>query len=307
MITVEYRFVNVPGPFAADTPVIPVRGQEFGSQGGGPPGGFIKGFGPGEPSLINPPDFNNWNWTFNQTLSHVISSVIPSGGQPDSCGNLPTFYPAPPPLPPGGETWNVTIYDNDDTPLDLPLNYVDVDFNFPITFQFEGGLINVDLGGINIEWNGDINIGGGGGEPDSRNPYRAPPESDKWYLPDSIDLDDPNVEEKPPREVSEDQPVSEEPEEDEKIVYVEILMITPPDEKHRILYKEPIKNVYYGGWLTWTKGEGGLNSAPDIPIRRSRTVLRRPDDYTGYTMRAINGATYQIRSYTIKTKNVKST
>lgn len=299
-VAVEYLFERVPGKIFPGDLIYLLPGTEFGGTNRAPRANF-KGALDSNWGLISPPSFNQWNnHVFNKVLSHVIASVIPTSGQPDNCGDLPTRYPQPPPLPDGGITINVNIEDNDGNTINIPLVFNDLEFNMPVTFRFDGGFIEIDIGGVSINWNGDFNINLGGDGDASKSPFPESPGGGGGGGGRDPQPGDDGVEEKPPVEVEDNEEVEEVEEEDEQILWVEILMINPPDYKHRILYRNADMNVYYGGWLAWTGGDGSLNAAPEIPIRRSRTLVRKPDEYTGYKVRAINGASYTVKSYTQK-------
>lgn len=221
-------------------------------------------------------------------------------GLPDNCGDQTPGYPPLPPPPPEGVTYQIEIFDVDQNLLIVPVTW-DGDFNFPIKLTARFGLIYIDVGGITLNWNGDfnINVGGDPEEEQPKNPVApAPPE----YQPPARRIPrpgDPDVFPSPPVEVEEPDPsLEEEEEEDEEILWVEILLISPPlSPRHQILQVNSSDSVYYCGWVAWTAGGGALNSAPEIPIRRSRTLLPKPPEYTGYRVRAINGAVLQVTDF----------
>lgn len=230
-----------------------------------------------------------------------VINVVRRDGLPDNCGSIPTRYPRSPDLPPGGRNWKFPVTDEDGNSYDFDFNYKGSDFNFPLHFEFNFGDAYVDFGGITLNWNGDLNVNLPGGSPGNGGKNPMPPSPDnspppELYLPQP---NDPDVDEKPPVEVPDGEGHEDEDDGDNKITWVEILMTIPPSERHRILYRDSSLNVYYYGWMSFTLN-GTLSSAPEFPLRKSRHLVRIPDEYTGYKIGIINGAAAQIKSYTRK-------
>lgn len=220
-------------------------------------------------------------------------------GQPDNCGNPPSNFPPTSPPPP--TIYNIDINDGDSI-ITIPITW-NGDVNIPLTFVFEGGLIDFDFGGINITWNGDVNIGGNG-----KNPF---PESPPIVITPGDDPpggggttpkpDDPSVIEKPPVVVDPNNPLDEMPPPGEEIVYVEVIVNSIFDElKNAIININPSKSVYFAGYVAWSiSNKPDYTLAPEIPIRRKQNLFRMPNEYDGYKVVAINGANLSVKTFTV--------
>lgn len=301
VVDVDYRFNSVFGPIQPKDLEALLPGAEFGGTNRAPVA-QVKGWLDDNWELASGSTFTQWNqYSYNVVLSHYIYRVERLDGAPDNCGDPHNEYPPSPVLPSEGVDIDIDVESREGNKIGITLNFNDIDFNMPVTFRFDGGFIQVDFGGVHINWSGDFNWNAGG-EPGegSRSPFpEAPPPGSGGGGRDP-QPGDKDVEEKPPEIVDDDEEKKEQDTEDEEILWVQIVMTKPPYEKHTILYKNPGHNVYYGGWLAWTDESGLFNSAGEIPIRRSRTLLKKPSEYKGYAFRAINGAQYQVTSYTQK-------
>ena len=221
-------------------------------------------------------------------------------GQPDNCGNPPSQYP--PIIPPGPTTYNIDITDSQSV-ITIPITWTG-DFSIPLTFNFEGGVINFDFGGISIEWSGDLVIGGGGTSPYPEKPPITlppgqPPPGGGGTNPKP---GDPPVIIAPPITVTPTDPIEEEPEEDEAFLYLEIIVTAiQQDSKFIIENVNPADSIYFAGYVSFTvKGKPGSTSAPEIPIRRQKNLIKIPPEYDGYRVRATNGANLTVTSFSIK-------
>lgn len=222
------------------------------------------------------------------------------GGQPDNCGNLPTEYP--PIIPPGPTVYNVDINDSQSI-ITVPITWTG-DFSIPLTFNFEGGLIHFDFGGISIEWSGDLVIGGGGKNPYPEKPPVVlppgqPPPGGGGTLPKP---GDPPVIISPPITVTPVDPIEEEPPEDEAFLYLEIIVTSiQQDSKFIIENVNADDTIYFAGYVSFTvKDKPGSTSAPEIPIRRQKNLIHVPPEYDGYRVRATNGANLTVTSFSVK-------
>lgn len=229
-----------------------------------------------------------------------ILSVVTGDGSPDSCGDIPTNYPDNPPPPVTNYNFNIDEGDNN---ISIPFSF-NGDFTLPLVFVNADVNITVDLGGINFEWSGDLNIGGGGKNPFPTRPPTTKPPGGKppGGGGDSPKPGNPKVTEKPPETVTENDPLDMMEEEDEEIIWL-LITVTKIIEntKYHIEFLNPDDDIYFAGYVAWKNPSiGGYNSAPEIPIRRKQTMIRKPDDFTGFKVRAINGAELTVTVYTQK-------
>lgn len=229
-----------------------------------------------------------------------ITSVVPTSG-PDTCGNVDPGYP--PNTPPSSQNFNVTINEDNDTSYNLVFNW-NGDFNIPLKFTGPNVNVYLDFNGINFEWNNDFNLPDG-----SKNPFtdRPPIVRPPWSRPPGGGGSNPSpgdegVEEQPPVDVTPVDPVEEEDGTDERILWIKIVILNPPPDRFVIRSVIPEDNTYFAGYLAWTKATlGGIeNVSPEIPIRRETTIVRKPDEYSGYRVRATNTATLRVTTYTEK-------
>ena len=240
--------------------------------------------------------------TYTSILEAAVQRI---DGNPDNCGDPSTSFPPQP--PPGPQNYPITIFDGL-TNITLNLNW-DGDVNIPLTFAFEGGLINFDFGGISIEWSGDLVLPGGG-----KNPF---PEKPPITLPPGTDPpggggtqpkpNDPEVIIKPPVVVDPDNPLDEEPPAEEEIVFIKITVNSIFQNKRYLIQTTiPADDTYFAGYVCFTySGSTGFSSAPEIPIRRKETLVKFDQDYDGFKVRAINGANLSVETYTVSKNPAK--
>lgn len=179
---------NVPGPITGikriqDSDVIYSIGAGC-TAGPGFPGGVARFFS-GQQVVAN-------------RRRYTITSVVRSGGGPDTCGDpAPQFPDAPlPPTAVTNNTTNVNIGAGVIIPVGIAYAPVDldVDINAAANIQVDVGPFNVsfDLGGVNIRPNFNINVG----PPSTPSPGNRPPSSPS---PKPIDKDNaPCYETNPP-------------------------------------------------------------------------------------------------------------
>lgn len=236
-----------------------------------------------------------------ETLYTNIAELVvtPVGGVPDTCGNPPAVFP--PGNPPSSETFNVTVNDNDTT-IDIPVTW-NGDVNIPITFNAGGVNITFDFGGIDFSWNGDINIGGNGANPFPEKPpvTIGPGTNSPGGGGTNPSPGEPFVIQKPPIIVEPPTPLDEPPPPGEEIIYVEITVLSIfNDIKNAIINVNPSDSVYFAGYVAWTiEGAPLATIAPEIPIRRQRNLFRKPDEFDGFKVRAINGASLSVTTFTV--------
>jgi hypothetical protein len=227
-----------------------------------------------------------------------------SDGLPDNCGNLPTqWFPILPAPQPGDETWNVNITEpGSDNDLTIPLGWFDVDFNLPLTFNFEVGDIIVDVGGVTInfdkdnEWNTN--------EQDNNAVDKDFITNDNDRIRDDIqdtidDLKDTIEEDKEPpnpNDYDEDKQddVDQVEETDPEISFVRITMARPPKKGKTILMTNPEDNVYFIGYFAWTYERA---RHIEYPVRKKQNIYVKPSWATGYAYYSVNGATADISTF----------
>lgn len=246
------------------------------------------------------------NVSSNPVVAFDVTSVIRADGLADNCGSLPsTWRPILPPPQSGDETWNVDINDGDDVSLDIPLTWVDVNFEMPLTFNFEVGDIVVDVGGVTINFNdeNEWNV-------NERSPEAADREfvsEDNDRIRDDIEREIEDFREKyeedkrPPdledfdEETEED--VEEKEETDPEIQFVIITLTQSPKKGKTILLSNPDDNVYFIGYFAWTFN--GARSI-EVPVRKSRNVFKKPDWANGYAFYTVNNAKATVSTFTTK-------
>lgn len=227
--------------------------------------------------------------------------VVPyTSGNTDNCGNLPSDYPNnPPPTSPVNYTFNIN---GGDSTTNINFTY-EPTFNLPISFKGPDVDITVDFGGINFDWHGNKDKPGG-----EKNPFPTLPPSSRppggrggGGGGSNPQPDDDDVTENPPVDVPPDEVVEEEESSEKEILWVEVEVLDiPSNSKFLIESIDPENNVYFAGYLSWrTVGQSGTgDSSAEMPIRRRRTIMRKPEQYTGYRVRSTNGATLRVTSYT---------
>jgi hypothetical protein len=217
----------------------------------------------------------------------------------DNCGNLPTEYP--PTTPPPSQTFNVNIKEDNDTSYTFPITW-NGSFTLPLVFVNNNFKAYLDFGGINFEWKNNLVFPGGDTNPYPTIPPRSRP---PWSRPPGGGGSNPSpgdegVEEKDPVDVTPEEPLEEEDSPEETILWIKIEIIDFPPERFIIRALNAEDNTYFPGYLSWTKTIGSTrwNAAPEMPIRRRITIIRKPDDYNGYKIRTINGASLRVTQYT---------
>lgn len=242
----------------------------------------------------------------NPLSSAEILGIVRQDGLPDDCGD--PFTPFPPFTPPPVTNYDIDIFDGD-TNITIDVTWTG-DFTIPLTFNFEGGVINFDFGGISIEWSGDINFGGGDASPYPEKPPITlppgqPPPGGGGTIPKP---GDPPVIIAPPIPVTPIDPIEEEPPEDETFLYLEIIVTAiQQDSKFIIENVNTADSIYFAGYVSFTvKSKPGFTSAPEIPIRRQNNLIYIPPQYDGYRVRATNGANLTVTSFSVKKNPAKT-
>jgi hypothetical protein len=229
------------------------------------------------------------------TYSNV--SISTADGSPDTCGNISVPYP--PSSPPGTTNYNFTI-DEGDSEISIPFTW-NGDIKLPITFRNTNVDISFDFGGINFDWHGSEDAPDGNKNPFPRRPpVSRPPGGGGGGGGGTLPKPgDPDVIEKAPEIVGPDGAGEKEEEDDEQIIWLLVEVSNIPDNsRFKIEALTPNNDVVFAGYIAWTAGGAdGFTSSPEIPIRRYKTLLKKPEDYTGYKARAINGASLKITEY----------
>lgn len=239
---------------------------------------------------------SNPSWAYQGQISNI--QVIPRTGQ-DTCGDPPPVYPEPP-TPPPVINYNFELNDGDDTYI-FPFEYTPT-FEIPIIFKNTDFNIIIDFGGTTFEWKSPP-----ADEPNRPKspiptlpppaaPPNAPPPGGGGRNPRPRS---PGVERRTPVPVPPDGVLEEEEAEGEEIVWVMIDVSGIWDNsKYIIEYANPQNDVLFAGYLCWTvRDQEKYSLAPEIPIRRRRTILRKPPECEGYILRADNGASMQVTTF----------
>lgn len=309
-VTVQYIMYNVPGPFNLDTQIFLPQGQEFGGSGLRAPRANVKGYADQEWVLISPPDFSQWQLSYNVVRQHKIFSVTPSEGQPDNCGSLPSGWEPKLPTPePGDETWEVDIPDPGGGPnFGFPLTWVDVDFKLPITLNFEVGDIIIDVGGVAVNFN-------------ENNEWNIQDEPDIVKLPEDITnkIEDTKKTVEDTKDVVEE--VKENQEEEKKpfdkveydsrtfttetsldygdanIIAIEVFVIREPKKGKAIINFVPENTFYWAGYFCWTSNG---SRTPHNTVEKSKNFYSKPDWANGFSVFCVNGSKLEVVVYTKK-------
>lgn len=122
-------------------------------------------------SNFDPNGLNKSDWSLAQSTYNIIS-VATADGSPDDCGSLPSSYPPEPPPSSGdlGDTFNITNIDGTDNNFVIEWNQINTEYNFPMGFKVNGINVVLDIGGLTIFGDNNINSPGGdntGSEPGS--------------------------------------------------------------------------------------------------------------------------------------------
>lgn len=87
-------------------------------------------------------------------------------------------------------------------------------------------------------------------------------------------------------------------EEDVSVEYLTVTVTTPPCSGRTYVSSNPDNVHFNAAYLRWTGTGGGAEfDFPDIPIRRLKTLHRRPDDAGGYKIYAVNGASIAVTKF----------
>lgn len=239
-----------------------------------------------------------------------IVGLARNDGQLDNCGNPPSVWiPTLPSPQPGDETWNVSINDGNDVDLDIPLAWIDADFEMPLTFNFEVGEIVVDVGGVTIEFDKDNewNTNERSTEfPDrefiteENNRIRDDIQDTVEDVKDTVEDIKDTIEEdkKPPNlndyEEDKQEDVEEVEETDSEISFVQITLAQSPKKGKTILMTNPENNVYFIGYFAWTYERA---RSMEYPVRKRKNIFVKPPWATGYAYYSVNGASADISTF----------
>jgi hypothetical protein len=230
--------------------------------------------------------------------SAFITGIVTNDGSDDVCGSLPPSYPNNPPPSEINYTFNISEGDHH-TDIDFK---VAPKFYMPIVFKGIDVNLHLDFGGVTFEWHGPKEKPGGEKNPfPTKPPTTKPPNGDDGGGGgENPKPGDPDLKEEEPKTADEVHPVIEKDPNGGQIVWV-LIEITSifENEKYHIEYQNSDDDVYFAGHICWINEQAGdWNSSPEYPIRRKTTILKKPPEYSGYKVRAINGATLVVKSYT---------
>lgn len=221
----------------------------------------------------------------NYYSSLDIIDVETADGSPDNCGDLPETYPPDPPIDPSDLAGDFTInnYNNEGditNSFSVPFAYIAPEFNFPFKLR---------IGDVDFQLNTDglsDNSGGGGSGGSGGN---GTPDNDT-YIPDNY-----TEEELPTEAVEEEEVVNSE------IEYVLIDVTTPPIKGKSILFENSEDNDYFAGYFCWLiDTDSGKYRSPKIPIRNSKTYLKKPTEANGFRLYSVNNAILQTKILKVK-------
>ena len=219
--------------------------------------------------------------------SPITPDVLVQGNLPDNCGSLPTEYPPVPPPNPGDEqtTINITNEGDNNNQFSFPLIWNDVDFNFPLKFDFPAGNLKLNFDGININFdkNNDWHITNNNNDNDNivnniNNNFiggGSPP-----------DLDSQDKEEEPETEESEEKKVG--------ITAVKIEVVVPPKKGKTIILPNSSDNTFFAGYFSWILDDA---RSEEYPIRKYSNIFVRPSWAQGYRAYTVNGAKIKVTIY----------
>lgn len=206
------------------------------------------------------------------TSTQGIDSIVRTDGAPDTCGDPPPPIPEP---EPGFNEPNVpVVYSPDFGPdITIPLVFIFA----PVRVNLTGNLtvpVRINLGGINPQFNGDLNLNQGDlnlnfGNPNYNrdglpNPdgYEAP--TDTPDVPDDVPDDVPN-----PPPISNDDVTT-------RILRACIVTVTSVSPAISEIYQDDNPNIYAPnlGYVNFAVNVGGTISwTSDIPVKNRRNFI----------------------------------
>lgn len=269
--------------------------------------------GPGSGSCKTPGWYGVGGGATTQRGPYNIVSTKRVDNQVDNCGSSPPDYPGVDPMPPTGytsppsvitlgDTTNINVTFNITPPVAPPRGLapppikVNVDgsnFNFPITFNFNG---DVDIGppaGPTAELPPDvidkinnINNNTNNINPTVNNINTTTNNTNNivntWFNPTPF-ANDPDVE-------SEESPVGDGKEEDKEGMLGLLVVLTALPDK--VQYGNP--PVYFAGWIAFKRDEGYM---PREQINFEQSFFLAPPGTKGYTITLTNKAEGVVTVY----------
>lgn len=240
----------------------------------------------GSTSTINLP---NGSSLVDGSVQPIVARV---DGLEDNCGDSAPQLPPDAPVDPADFTPNITVNEYNEAGDVINTENYQVDFNntdlsqFDFSLEVGGMTVNVDVGGINI----------GGGSPGEG----QKPSQERKDIADNCGGGGVFS----PEELVEEEGEETEEEVEAEASEVEYLLITVtelPDSGRTYVSDNPENIQFNAAYLRWTGfNEGQGYSFPDIPVRRLRTIHKRPDDAGGYVAYAVNGAKIRISKFVIE-------
>lgn len=208
-------------------------------------------------------------------VTYSITSVTPPIGVPDNCGNPPAVTPTPD-SGYNSDTINITYTDVNDNDITLPVSFIFA----PVRVNIKGELtvpIRIDVGGIDLQFGGDINLSTGGIEINYGNPNynrNGLPNPDGYQPPDTTPDPPADV----PVDVPNPSPDSNEPD-TSRILRGCIVTTTvvPPDIT--VIFQEDNPTIYAPnlGYVQFAINVGGVIAwTADIPVKNKRHFVPCP-------------------------------
>lgn len=207
--------------------------------------------------------------------SAKMSMVQPCGGQVDNCGDPPALLK---PLPPGWNTYNDNIsYTNNQgsnitVPFAAVFGYADIDINGSLSIP-----VKVDVGGIKVDVNFNLNTGDIQFFPTNNYPSRKPGGQPTDYFP-LPGIEPPGY---PPNLPPQLPPINEEDKDTEEVI-VAVVVTTESVETGKIstLFQDdnPSIRIPSLGHVSFLCRIGFMESAwtNDIPVKNERNLIPCP-------------------------------
>lgn len=225
--------------------------------------------------------------------SAIITDVVRTDGQPDTCGDPPVRYPETnPTVNDYSTTINFTAPDGGS--LDIDVVYQPDNYNFPLEFDVGGLDVSLDLGGFEFNFS-------------PRNPDGTLPRLPTGdTTPSPTPLDDssrqfPRTRYAPPEGNNYDVEVKDptDPKEEEvstELRFVKVTLSSTPTNVKR-QWGGGAPDVIYAGWFEFTND--GYNF-PRQPIHFAESLFETPEGATGYAYTLYEGIVGFATVYTQK-------
>lgn len=218
----------------------------------------------------------------------ILIGVNRMDGQPDNCGNLPSPDIPPIVVPPGERSTNITYTNNEgNRNFNIPIVLIFPTLNN--TFNLNPSLtIEAKIGGGDRTINFHLYPDGWYSEPG--HPAEPPipdPKIDYFINPPNPD-DDPLLRPSPPSPPADFAA-------DEDLPGARWLRVTLTKLPDKAQYGRNTPNVYFAGWMEFTKGGDCLERKQ---INFEKSLFRFPDGADGFYVQFTNGAQGSYITYT---------